>query len=169
VVATEVPAVLAYRTAGFGGSAGEYHVYANGKEIGDGLRRGAFFAYDADAGPLTVANRSKLNAVSGVAAAVIAVPTAGISLAAVAADASITHKSPNVTEVAGETHYMRLTSGAFSIKFREVPKGKGEKGIANCHWKNPPQGCDFMVAAVVRRRADPSKSSFVIPECPPLA
>lgn len=132
--------VLAYWTAGFVGAAAEFHVYANGQEVGHGLGRGAFLSYDANPGPLVLSTRGKLNVATALGTAITAVPTAGITLAGTAAAVSITNKNPDVMVAAGQTHFVRLGSGAFSMKFKEVPREKGEEEIANCHWVNAPKG-----------------------------
>lgn len=132
--------VLAYWTAGISGAAQEFHVYANGKEVGTGLGRGAFLAYDADPGPLSLATRGKMNAATALGTAITAVPTAGLTLGAATAHVAFTNKNPDLTVNAGQTHFMRLSPGAFHMKFKEVPPEKGEKEMADLHWKNPPQG-----------------------------
>ena len=120
--------VLAYWTPGFAGAAAQYNVYANDKEIAHGMSRGSFVAYDADPGSLVLATRRKMNATSAIATTIIALPTAGLSLAALAVDATVKHKNPDLTVVAGETYYMR-----FNGKMKPVPKERGEKEIAGCH------------------------------------
>lgn len=132
--------VLAYWTAGFAGAAAEYHVYADGQEVGHGLGRGAFLSYDADPGPLVLSTRGKLNIATALGTAITAVPTAGITLLATTANVAITNKNPDVMVAAGQTHFLRLSSGAFSMKFKEIPREKGEKEMANCHWLNQPKG-----------------------------
>ena len=124
--------VLAYWTPGFAGAAATYNVYADDKEIAHGMGRGSFVSYDADPGPLLIATRNKINAATGIATAILALPTAGLSLAALAVDASVKRKSPNLNVVVGETYYMR-----FSGKMKQVPKERGEKDLASCHWMNP--------------------------------
>lgn len=129
--------VLTYWTPGFAGSAGEFHVYANDQNLGPSVRRGSFVSYDADPGPLMVAIRGKMNVGMALATAITAVPTAGITLAAAGAHVAHKHKNPDVIVNAGQTHFMRLSPGAFSMKLKEVPAEKGEKEIKNCHWRNP--------------------------------
>lgn len=124
--------VLAYWTPGMAGAAAQYNVFANDKEIAHGMSRGSFVSYDADAGPLMLSTRRKMNAASAIATAIIALPTAGLSVAALAIDSSIKHKSPDLNVVAGETYYMR-----FSGKMKTVPKERGEKEIEGCRWFNP--------------------------------
>ena len=128
--------VLAYWTAGMAGAAQEVHVYANGQEVGHGLRRGAFLSYDADPGALVLSTRGKMNAATAIGTVILAAPTAGLSLAGAATHAAITHKNPDVTVAEGQMHFLRLSPGAWTMKFKEVPREKGEKEIANCHWVN---------------------------------
>ena len=124
--------MLAYWTPGFAGAAAAYNVYGNDQELAHGMTRGSFFAYDAEPGPLSLRTRRKMNAASTIATAMIALPTAGLSVAALAVDASVKHKSPDLNVVAGETYYMR-----FNGKLKPVPKEKGEKEIAGCHLLSP--------------------------------
>ena len=131
--------VIAYWSHGFAGAAATMNIFANGKEIAHAMGRGQYVAYDADPGPLSLATRGQLNPVTAVAAVVIAAPTAGLSLAGAAVDASVKIKSKDLDVVAGETYFMRFGPSGMLQKFKPVTREKAEKEIATCRSAPPPK------------------------------